>query len=413
MAVFRYEGMRAGGGRKVKGVLDADSERDARRLLKQQEIYPTVLERLEGGEGNSRVLGKRWKIWNRAPLPPMRERIVFTRQMASLLAAGFPVMEVLISVEEQIRTGPFREVVATIRNDVGEGHSLSEALARHGRIFPPIYVSLVRAGEKGGGGALDVVFERLAVVMEEERRIRGRLLSAMIYPTVMAVVGSLILVFLVTVVVPRVTVVFKETQQTLPLVTRSLLAISDFVRDWGGWLALVVTGLFLVFSWWARSEKGRVVVERWWWRMPMLGDFLSTVATMRVCQLLGLLLKSGVPVIASLQVTADATGFVTVRAGILDVARSVERGDSLADALERSGYFQGLALRMIKAGERSGSLEAMLDRSAQLHREEIEQALERLMHLVEPVIILIMGGVVGYVVVAVLLPIFEMNQFIK
>ncbi|MEO5347614.1 MAG: type II secretion system F family protein [Magnetococcus sp. YQC-9] len=412
MAVFRYEGMRAGGGRKVKGVLDADSERDARRLLKQQEIYPTLLERLEGGEAPQRT-AKRWFWKSRAPLPSMRERIVFTRQMATLLAAGFPVMEVLSSVEEQIRTGPFREVVATIRNDVGEGLSLSEALARHERIFPPLYVSLVRAGERGGGGALDIVFERLAQVMEEERRIRGRLISAMIYPSVMAIVGVMILVFLVTVVVPRVTVVFKETQQSLPMVTRSLLAISDYVRDWGVWSGMALLVAIVLFAAWARSAKGRPKVERWWWRLPLLGELLSMVATMRVCQLLGLLLKSGVPVIGSLQVTSDATGFVTVRNGILEVAKAVERGDSLADALERTGHFQGLAIRMIKAGERSGSLEGMLERAARLHREEIEQTLERLMHLVEPVIILIMGSVVGYVVVAVLLPIFEMNQFIK
>ncbi|MBF0164629.1 MAG: type II secretion system F family protein [Magnetococcales bacterium] len=412
MAVFRYEGMRAGGGRKVKGVLDADTERDARRLLKQQEIYPTILERLEGGEAPKQSQ-RRWSFKGRAPLPPMRERIVFTRQMASLLAAGFPVMEVLSSVEEQIRTGPFREVVATIRNDVGEGLSLSEALARHERIFPPIYVSLVRAGERGGGGALDTIFERLALVMEEERRIRARLISALIYPSVMAIVGGMILIFMMTFVVPKVTTVFKETQQALPMVTRSLLAISDFLRDWGVWSAVALLIGLLVMAGWARSAKGRTGLERFWWRMPLLGELLSAVATMRVCQLLGLLLKSGVPVIGSLQVTADATGFVTVRSAMLEVAKAVERGDSLADALERSGCFQGLAIRMIKAGERSGSLEAMLERAARLHREEIEQTLERLMHLVEPVIILVMGGVVGYVVVAVLLPIFEMNQFIK
>lgn len=411
MAVFRYEGMRAGGGKKVKGVLDADSERDARRILKQKEIYPTVLERLDTV---AETRGKRrWNPFARAYLPPIRERIVFTRQMSSLLAAGFPVMEVLSSVEEQIRTGPFREVVASIRNEVSEGLSLSEALGKHTRIFPPIYVSLVRAGERGGGGALDTVFERLAAVMEEERRIRSRLTSAMIYPAVMAIVGCIVLVFLVAVVVPKVTVVFKETQQALPLVTRSLLAISDFVRDWGWLVGLLLVVGVTFFSWWASSLAGRPKVERILWRVPLLGDFLSQVATMRVCQLLGLLLRSGVPVINSLQVTAEATGFVITRVGILDVAKSVERGDSLADALERTGYFQGLAVRMIQAGERAGNLESMLDRAALLYREEIEHTLERLMHLVEPVIILVMGGVVGYVVVAVLLPIFEMNQFVR
>ncbi|MBF0296562.1 MAG: type II secretion system F family protein [Magnetococcales bacterium] len=411
MAVFRYEGMRAGGGKRVSGVVDADSERDARRLLKQQDLFPTLLEKLDAPPPEQVKKGWRWSVRKR--LPPMRERIVFTRQMATLLAAGFPVMEVLAGVEEQIRTGPFREVVATIRNAVGEGQALSDALAMHGRIFPPMYVSLVRAGERGGAGALEGVFERLAKVMEEERRVRGRLASAMIYPAVMAVVGGLVLVFLLAVVVPKVTAIFSETRQVLPMVTRALLAVSDFVREWGVVTAVGVLTGGLIFAWWTGTAAGRVRVERFLWRVPLLGGFLSQVATMRVCQLLGLLLKSGVPVIASLQVTAEATGFVTIRAGILEVARDVERGDSLALALERTGHFQSLAVRMIQAGERAGNLEAMLERAALMYREEIEHTLERLMQLVEPVIILIMGGVVGYVVVAVLLPILEMNHLIK
>ncbi|MBF0182576.1 MAG: type II secretion system F family protein [Magnetococcales bacterium] len=411
MAVFRYEGMRAGGGKRVSGVVDADSERDARRLLKQQDLFPTLLEKLDAPKPEPAAKSLRWSFRKR--LPPMRERIVFTRQMATLLAAGFPVMEVLAGVEEQIRTGPFREVVATIRNAVSEGQSLSDALAMHGRIFPPMYVSLVRAGERGGAGALEGVFERLAKVMEEERRVRGRLASAMIYPTVMAVVGGLVLVFLLAVVVPKVTAIFSETRQVLPMVTRVLLVVSDFVREWGVVTAVGLLAGGMTFAWWAGTAAGRARVERFLWRVPLLGSFLSQVATMRVCQLLGLLLKSGVPVIASLQVTAEATGFATIRAGILEVARDVERGDSLALALERTGHFQSLAVRMIQAGERAGNLEAMLERAAIMYREEIEHTLERLMQLVEPVIILIMGGVVGYVVVAVLLPILEMNQLIK
>ncbi|MBF0135328.1 MAG: type II secretion system F family protein [Magnetococcus sp. DMHC-1] len=411
MAVFRYAGMRARGGRKVKGLLDADSERDARRLLKQQEIYPTVLERLASVVAARKK--KRWNPWVRDYQPPMRERIVFTRQMAGLLAAGFPVTEVLSSIENQIRAGRFREVVASMRNAVNEGQSLSEALGQHARIFPPVYVSLVRAGERGGGGVLDRVFERLAIVMEEERRIKSRLSSAMIYPGIMAVVGGVILFFLIAVVVPKVMIVFKESRQVLPMVTRTLLAISQFVREWGVLTAVGFAGVGGILTWWAGSGSNRSKIEYLFWKMPFLGNFLSKLATMRVCQLLGLLLRSGVPMLSSLQVTADATGFTITRTGILDVAHSVERGDSLADAMRRTGCFQDLAIRMIQAGEQSGNLESMLDRAAALYREEIEHTLERLMLLVEPVIILVMGGVVGYVVVAVLLPIFEMNQFVK
>ena len=415
MAVFRYVGIRAADGRDSKGVLDAESERDARRLLKQRGIYPTQMVRVdqsatEKGRGIWQFLTK--PVMNRRYVPPMRERIVFTRQLASLLEAGFPVIEALRGVEEQIRSGdPLREIITEIRNAVSEGQALSDAFQRFPRIFSPIYTSLVRAGERSG--ALEVVLERLATVMEEEARIRGRIGSALIYPVVMAVVGMLILIFLMTVVVPRVVVVFQESQQVLPWVTRSLLAVSGFLKAWGWLLSLSLFVGFFSLSWWSKTTAGRPKMERFLLALPGLGNFLLRVVTLRVSQLLGLLLSSGVPIITSLQVTADATGFVSIRSDLLRVAQGVERGQSLADALHQTKRFPGLALRMIQAGEQSGNLEIMLDRVARLYREEIERLSERIMHLVEPVIILLMGSVVAYVVVAVLLPIFEMNQLIR
>ena len=415
MAVFRYAGIRAADGRDHKGVLDAESEREARRLLKQRGIYPTRMERVDRAAKREKWSG--WHLFSRQVgnsryVPPMRERIVFTRQLASLLEAGFPVMDALKGVEEQIRGGdPFREVIAEIRNAVSEGQALSDAMGRFPRIFSTIYSSLVRAGERSG--ALDVVLERLASVMEEEARIRGRITSALIYPMVMAVVGLIILIFLMTVVVPRVVVVFEDSHQVLPWVTRSLLAISDFLKTWGGMTALVLIGGFFLLSWWAKTPVGRQRVERFFLAIPWLGSFLLRVVTLRVTQLLSLLLSSGVAIIDSIQVTADATGFVSIRSDLLRVAQGVERGQSLADALHQTQRFPGLALRMIQAGEQSGNLEVMLDRVARLYREEIERLSERIMHLVEPVIILLMGTVVAYVVVAVLLPIFEMNQLIR
>ncbi|MBF0157386.1 MAG: type II secretion system F family protein [Magnetococcales bacterium] len=370
------------------------------------------MDRLEGEEARRKggTPGFR-RFFSGRYVPPIRERIVFTRQMAALLAAGFPVIETLKGVEEQIEAGPFRTVITRIRNDVGEGQSLSEAMGRFPRIFPPVTTSLVRAGEQGG--ALDVVFERLARVMEQQRRVQGRLISALIYPAIMATVGGLILVFMMSVVVPRVVVVFADSHQSLPWITRSLLALSRFIREWGV-LALLgfLTGMG-GFLYWARSSSGRPQVERVLLRLPVLGSFLLHVLALRVCQLMGLLLTSGVPIIASLKVTAEATGFVIVREDLLRTARAVEQGDSLAAGLAQSGRFPLLALRMIQAGERAGNLEEMLDRVAGLYQEEIERLSERVMHLVEPVIILTMGVVVAYVVVAVLLPIFEMNQLIR
>lgn len=415
MAVFRYAGIRAADGRDSKGVLDAESERDARRLLKQKGIYPTRMERVDRsvvGQGKGLWAMLTQSVGSRRYVPPMRERIVFTRQLATLLEAGFPVMDALKGVEEQIRSGdPLREVITEVRNAVSEGQALSEALGKFPRIFSAVYTSLVRAGERSG--ALDVVLERLATVMEEEARIRARIVSALIYPMVMASVGFLILVFLMTVVVPKVVVVFQESQQALPWVTRSLLVVSDFLKAWGGLTILLLVAGAFALSWWSKTPAGRFKMERLLFALPGMGYIFLRVVTLRVSQLLGLLLRSGVPIITSLQVTADATGFVSIREALLRVALGVERGHALADALHQTHCFPGLALRMIQAGEQSGTLEAMLERVARLYREELERLSERIMHLVEPVIILVMGSVVAYVVIAVLLPIFEMNQLIR
>jgi general secretion pathway protein F len=229
----------------------------------------------------------------------------------------------------------------------------------------------------------------------------------------MAVSGFLILVFLMSVVVPRVVQVFQDTQQVLPLITRSLLAISDFFVAWG---VLLIIGLMistLLFSLWAKSEKGRPRFERILFRTPFVGTMMTRIITLRITQTLALLLRSGVQVIESLQITADATGFVTMQEELGKVSRSVAQGGALSAAMEKTNRFPSLALRLIQAGESSGKLEEMLERAAKIYEEEIRRVNERMMSMIEPMIVLLMGGVVAYVVVAVLLPIFEMNTLIR
>lgn len=411
MAVFRYAGIRSANGKETKGILDAESERDARRVLRKRSIYPTQIARLEQAREQTGDKRWRWNPWGRGYVPPMREKIVFTRQMATLLDAGFPVVDALQGVEEQIGSDePLRGVVAGIRSGVREGQAFSDALGRFPRIFSEVYVSLVRAGEQGG--ALNVVFERLAQVMEAESRMKGRLVTAMIYPVIMVMVGGLILYFLLAVVVPKVVTVFAESQQVLPAVTRLLLAISSFFQVWGGVTFLLLAVAVALFMAWGRSKRGRPRMERLLLAIPFVGGFWLRVVTLRISQLLSLLLGSGVPIVSSLKITADTTGMVVLRDDMLKVAQAVERGESLADAMHQTGRFPGLAVRMVQAGERAGNLESMLDRVTALYREDVERISERLMHLVEPLVILVMGSVVAFVVVAVLLPIFEMNQMI-
>ncbi|MBF0620528.1 MAG: type II secretion system F family protein [Magnetococcales bacterium] len=416
MAVFNYIGIRSGNGRKAKGVMDADSERDARQILKNKGIYVTELTRRRGMRSVSNTPSNSKKINFRQYLPQgrppsMRERIVFTRQMAGLLEAGFPVIDTLIAVEEQVQSGPLKGIITEIRDLVSEGQALSDSLARYPKLFPPLYTSMVRAGETSG--ALEKIFNRLADVMEAQFRLRRQLTSAMIYPTIMIVVGILILFFLMTVVVPKVVGIFEGVQQTLPLVTRILLTVSDFAQQWGVTTLISLVVALLLFSRWAQTKKGRIWVENRQLRTPLIKGLFIRVITLRVCQTLGLLLQSGVPILQSLRISGEVTGYVTVQKAMETTAQEVTQGTSLASALRQTGYFPSLALRMIQAGEKAGNLEIMLDKIAQSHEEEISAVTERAMNLVEPMVVLMMGGVVTFVVVAVLLPLFEMNQLIQ
>jgi len=410
MAVFRYKGMKPSG-KEVNGLLDAASEREARQQLKNQDIYLTEFR--EDSLSSAQKSSTKSSVWNLSwgKKTSAQERIVFTRQLATLLSAGFPLVEALKAVEEQIKTGYLRQVITELRSAVVEGQALSTVMSRFPAVFPAYYFNLVRAGESGG--ALETVLEQLAEVMEAQAAMRSKLISAMIYPLIMAVSGFLILVFLMSVVVPRVVQVFQDTQQALPLITRSLLAISDFFVAWG---VLLIIGLMistLLFSLWAKSEKGRPRFERILFRTPFVGTMMTRIITLRITQTLALLLRSGVQVIESLQITADATGFVTMQEELGKVSRSVAQGGALSAAMEKTNRFPSLALRLIQAGESSGKLEEMLERAAKIYEEEIRRVNERMMSMIEPMIVLLMGGVVAYVVVAVLLPIFEMNTLIR
>ena len=409
MAVFRYQGLRSGSGKKIQGVVDAGSERDARQRLKKQGVHVTRMtqENAIAGREGKRSANPRVRDF----VPPMRERMVFIRQMAALLASGFPVMEALQGVEQQLpRGGRFRLVMAEIGRVVREGKPLSAGMARFPRIFPPIHISLVRAGEQGG--VLEGVLQRLAEVMEAQARIRGRLLSAFIYPGLLVVGGVALLIFLLTVVVPQVVVVFQNSQEPLPGATRALLVVSQWVREFG-LVSGFLTGVgVLLLVWWWRTPSGRPRMERMLFGLPALGVFLRHMATQRVSQLLALLLASGVPTPAALRVTGAASGFATIDAALSKVALAVEHGDPLADAMRRTGCFPDLALRMVHSGEQAGNLPELLDRVSRLFQEENERIIARMLRLVEPLLIMTLGGVVTFVILAVLLPIFEMTRWV-
>ncbi len=414
MAVFRYTGIRVGDEKKVRGVLDAESEREARRILKSKKIYPTELLQQQARHPSldgPRRQGALKKLFAYRQRPNSQEIIIFTRQLAGLLAAGFSVVNALRSVEEQLQSHSSRGMIVDIRNAVVEGQSLSAALALYPETFSPTYRSLVEAGE--ASGALETVLERLAGIMENQQRLRGRLISAMIYPLVLLTTGLVVVSFLLSVVVPKIVIMFQDSNQALPLLTRSLIVLSRLVSEWGVVLAvgLGVSSLALVCR--IKTRQGRLKFEDRLFRLPFFKTYLRQLVTLRLTQTLGLLLTSGVPVLRSLQVAAKTTGFLLMAQRMKKVVRRVEQGEGIAQALAGTDLVAEISLRMIQTGEQAGNLEKMLERIARMQDENMQRTTERIMNFMEPAIVLILGAIVAYVVVAVLLPIFEMNQLIR
>lgn len=410
MSVFHYQGLGAATGKVTKGILDAQSERDARRILREKGVFATELYHAKQTMEKRRTKGQSWLGFRSRQTVPVREQIIFTRQMATLLNAGFSVVDALTGVEEQIGTEEsMRGVVMKLRSGIREGESLSEVLSHFPGIFNHVYVSLVGAGEQGG--ALGSVLEKLAMVMETQERTKSRLTGMMIYPALLVIVGIAISYFLMTVIVPQVAGVFEDRNQALPWLTQVLLFSSHFLREWGLVVVMIVLAILFFAGTWAQSPRGRRHLEKLLLATPLLGLFIMQVMAMRFSEVAGLLIRGGVPIVKCLRVTSETVGMIVLKEQIVRASLSVEQGESLAEALSAMGMLPKLALRMIQTGEKSGNLEMMLERVRLYYQEEVDRTSDRLMQLLEPVVILIMGSVIGVIVIAVLLPIFEMNRF--
>lgn len=412
MAVFRYTGIVASSDKEVLGVLDAESEREARRLLKQKDIYPITLQMTHLRTAPKPSPAFSWRRFARGRHRPNKDEIIiFTRQLAGLIGAGFSVVDALKSVEEQLRSAVARTMIVDIRNAVVEGQALSNAMTLYPAAFSSVYCNLIQAGE--ASGSLDIVLERMATIMERQQKLHGRLISAMLYPLVLLATGTGVVFFLVSVVVPKITVLFINSRQALPAVTRSLIAMTDFLDRWGVLLAAIVLLCCVAFSFWLKSRSGRKRIEELLLAMPVIGAFCRQIIALRLCQTLAMLLSSDVAVLKSIEVAAGTTGFVVVEDALKQVARGVGQGEGLAQALQQTGLVPDIAIRMIHTGEQAGTLENMLDRIYQMYDTNLQRATERLMNLFEPLIVILLGAVVAYVVVAVLMPIFEMNRLIR
>jgi general secretion pathway protein F len=340
----------------------------------------------------------------------LQDVAIMTRQLATLVGAGLPLMEALDALVEQLEKGGLKRVVAGVREVVREGGSLADALGRFPRVFSELYINMVRSGE--ASGTLDLMLLRLSDFLERQVQLRNKILATMAYPLIMLGIGSVILFMLVTFVVPQVTSVFEEMHQVLPLPTRILLGVSHFLRDFW-WLLFLLIGLALfLFKRWVKTPNGRERYDRWLLELPLVGSLFKRVALSRFTTTLSTLLSSGVPLLRSLEIVKEVENNRILAQAIHAARENIKEGESIAEPLKRSGVFPPMVTRMIAVGERSGELEKVLLKVSEAYDHEVETLVTTLTSLLTPVMILVMGAIVLYIVVSILLPVFEMSQVI-
>lgn len=408
MPVYEYTALDAGG-KKHRGIIDADSRAAARQKIRAGGHYPVTIE--ESSARPSKAKARSISLFGEGGRVKQQEIHVVTRQLATLLGAGIPLVPALDGLIEQVENPTMKKIIAQIKETVNEGNSLTSALGDHPRLFSTIYVNMVRAGE--ASGSLAVVLERLAEFGENQEAMKARVRAALMYPIFMAVVGSLVLFGLVTFIVPNITKVFDEMEQALPLPTVLLIGASDFFRSFWWLVLLAIAGSALLFNQVVKTPRGREVYDRLKLRLPLFGPLNLRIASARFGRTLGSLLQSGVPLLSSLQIVRNIVNNVLLAEIIDQAAEDIGKGRNLSQSLRQSKYFPPMLVQMISVGEQSGALEKMLGKAAEAYEREVESKVMALTSMIEPIMILAMGGVVSFIVISILLPIFEMNQLIR
>jgi general secretion pathway protein F len=399
--LFEYAGFDARG-RKVAGTIDGAGRKAATQALREQGVFPTELK--EAAQLRKPGLLR----FGRSRRVPAAELAATTRQMATLLAAGLAIDDALATVVEQADQQLLSRTLARLREDVRQGEALHAALAKHPGVFPALYVSIVQVGEDSG--TLDQAMHRLADFLEAQARIRARVQAALAYPVLMAVVGIGVLAFLFAFVVPKITRMLEEMGQELPWPTLLLIRLTDFLASYWWLLAILVAGAVVALSRYRQTEQGRLRLDRLQLKAPLFGPLLLLIITARLARTLATLLSNGVPLLKALGITRNLVSNRLLRQALEAATQRVQEGGSLAVALRESALFPPMLAQLTAAGEKSGQLEEMLYRVADSYEHQTDLSITGMLSLLEPVMILVMGCLVGFVVLAILLPIFEASQ---
>ena len=413
MPMYAFKGI-APSGKATNGVRDADSPKTLRQNLRKDGILVTSFELSKGGKQAKANNAKKGGLSRDVDLGGFLggvkkvEIAAFTRQMATLIKSGIPLAESLNAQVEQTSNVRLKVPLGEVRTAVNEGSAFADALAKHPKLFDELFVSMVRAGEVAGN--LDEVLTRLADFLEGSQKLKSKIQGAMIYPLVMVVVGVGIMAVLMVKVIPEITQMFTQSGKTLPLNTRILIGMSGFI---GNYFLFLVAGLALsifLFAKWSRSKSGKPRWHSFVLNMPVLGELVRTINVGRFARTLGTMLHSGVPMLRALDTAKQIVGNVLIQDAVEDAKKAVTEGESLATTLRKSGQFPATMIHMVAVGERAGQLEQMLARVADTFESEVDTKLSRFTALLEPLMLVIMGGAVAFIVFSILQPIMDLGQ---
>jgi type IV pilus assembly protein PilC len=401
MPTFAYSG-RTRAGQTITGERIADTMDAAIAALRREQIQVTRIDPTKAAAAPKEAKAKKPK----GKAAPSKNLAIFTRQFSVMIDAGLPLVQCLDILGRQEPHKGFAEAILTVRSDVESGAALADAMKKHPKSFDPLYSNMIAAGE--AGGILDTILKRLAVYIEKNVKLKGQVKSAMIYPIAVICIAAIVVTAILWKVIPTFAQLFAGLGAELPLPTRVVIAASNGVVSYGPFIAVGLGGLFYGFKRYYDTPAGRYQIDAISLKLPILGLILRKIAVARFCRTLSTLLSSGVPILDGLDITARTAGNAIVEEAIQKTRASIERGETVSAPLRETNVFPSMVVQMINVGETTGALDAMLEKIADFYEEEVDTAVAGLLTLMEPIMIAVLGGVVGGIVIAMYMPIFDL-----
>ena len=408
MAVYEFRGIQVTSGKPVKGYRDADNAKALRTVLRREGILLT----LATEESKKKAADKkRIDLLAFFRRPSAADIAVMTRQLATLVRAGVPLVDSIAALTEQVEKEQLVRVLTAVRESLNEGTSFAKSLEAHPSVFPSLYTNMVAAGE--ASGTLEVVLARLADFMENQARLKGKVASALAYPVLMVFIGGILVSVLMVAVVPKVTSIFENLGHALPWYTQLLIFVSDVIAGfWWLIIALTVGGIYM-FRRWKRTPEGRLRWDSMRLKFPIFGRLTLLVSVARFTRTLSTLLASGVQLLSAMEIGKNVLENARLQSVVGEAIGSIREGESIAEPLKRSGVFPPMVTHMIAVGEKTGQLEEMLENVSRAYEADVETRVVALTSLLEPIMILALGGAVGFIAMSILMPLIQMNQLIE